>query len=720
MDKRKQHLLQTKRRLVLLFIALFVITISLIGRLGWIQLVKGEEFQEKAWEQWNTSIPASSPRGDIVDRNGELMVSSLTAETLIALPPQINDPEQLSVRLSSILEKEEDEIYDKLTADSSQEIIQRVLSQDKAKKIRALGNPGLKLTSDTQRYYPHGRLASQLLGFVGVDQGWAGLEYYYDDELQGRDGRMVFQTDGRQQQLPHGVQQYIPPKDGMTLQTTIDNSIQYIMERELERAMVEYKPEGAMAVAMEPDTGEILGMSSKPDYYPGEYDEFDEQQRRISPINNTFEPGSTFKLVTLAASIEEGIYNPDEDLFCPGHIDVAGVEIGCWTRNGHGAIDFLEVVYGSCNPGFVTLGQRLGKEKLFNYISGFGFGSKTGIDLPGETVGLLFNLDNVGPVELATSSFGQGVSVTPIQQVIAVSAIANGGELYEPRVAKNFIDENDKVIEQEPQQIRRVISEETSKEVRNIMQGVVEEGSGTNADIDGYNVAGKTGTAEKVGPDGGYIPGELIVAFVGFAPAEDPEVLIYVAVDTPTKGPAWGGQIAAPIFKNMMEDILKHLDVPSSYDEKEEQEYVEVPNLLNLTFDEAEEQLDQKGLIVDIVGDGEIITDQIPEPGEQVSVQSSIMLYLGATEGEEESEYVTVPNLKGRTLRKATEILEMIGLDMDAKGSGIVESQEVEPGEQVRKGTEIKVEFREPTEPDQNQELNDAEEVPEMEDYLNE
>ncbi len=706
MSRKSQNLLSTRRRLLFVFVIVLTIAISLIGRLGYIQLVIGEELHEQAWQQWNRNIPAASPRGEILDRNQDLLVGSITADSLMAIPSQVQDPEGLAERLAGILDQEQEELAEKLTEDTEQVIVERVLDQDESRMIRSIGDPGLEITSETERYYPHGRLASQVLGFVGEDQGWGGVEYQYDDELQGSEGWMISQADARQQQLPHSVQQFVPPEEGMALQTTIDSRIQYIMERELERAMVEYEPEGAMAIAVDPDDGGILGMANKPDYYPADYQEYEESTRRIGPINDTFEPGSTFKLTTLAAAIEEGKYNPDEDFYCPGHTEVSGVEIGCWTGDGHGAIDFLEVVYGSCNPGFVELGQRLGTETLFDYIHGFGFGSRTGIDLPGETLGLLFGQDQVGPVELATTSFGQGISVTPIQQAMAVSAIANGGYLHEPQIADKFLDqEGDIEEEQESSTIRRAISEKTSEEVSEIMTGVVEEGSGQNAAIDGFKIAGKTGTAEKVGPEGGYVPGELIVSFVGFAPADDPEILIYVAVDTPTEGPAWGSQVAAPIFRNMMVDVLEYMEVPPYEPEEKEQDvdYVEVPNLLNLDYQEAEEQLDQLGLEVELIGDGETITDQIPEPGQEVPQHSSLMLYLESSPGQVETEdQIEVPDLIGRNTAEVNEVLEILGLNLEETGGGVAFSQYPDPGTEVDKGSTIEVEFSPPDEFDED------------------
>ncbi|UMZ73252.1 penicillin-binding transpeptidase domain-containing protein [Natranaerofaba carboxydovora] len=640
MALKKQEMLTTRKRLVFLFFIILLAMVSLLGRLGWLQLVRGEELHQQAWEQWNRSLPVSSPRGQILDRNGEVLVGSVTADSVIAIPNQIESKEATARELSRILELDYDEIMEKIEQDTSQVRLARTVSRSKAQHLRALAIPGIEITTESERYYPHGRLASQILGFVGVDQGWGGLEFQYEDILAGKDGWMEFQADGtmRGDQLPHGVQRFIPPEDGSDLKTTIDLNIQYILERELERAMVQYEANQIMAMAMDPYTGEVLAMGAKPDYYPGEYAEFSSEKMNIPVINSTFEPGSTFKLVTLSASIEENKYNPDRGFHCDGSIDVAGTSIGCWS-GGHGSIDFLEVVYGSCNPGFVTLGQEIGKETLLRYINGFGFDTRTGIDLPGETTGLIFTEEQMGPTELATTSFGQGVSVTPIQQAVAVSAMANGGNLVRPYIAEEYFEnEHSKELEDEAEEleegenIRQVISESASQQVKEIMEGVVEEGSGQNAFIEGYRIAGKTGTAQKVGPDGGYIPDEHIASFIGFGPVEDPEILIYVAVDNPAKGPAWGGQVAAPVFRNIMEDVIEYKEIPPSYlpeeDDRAATEEVAVPNLINLEIDEARTLIEQKGLEIQFSGEGEQIYEQLPEPGTTVSPRSEITVYL--------------------------------------------------------------------------------------------
>src|SRR5699024_1928171 len=344
---------------------------------------------------------------------------------------------------------------------------------------------------------------------------------------------------------------YQAPKDGLHLKTTIDLNVQTIMERELNLAEIKYNPDGAMAIAVNPNTGGILGMSARPNFNQEKQSEFDDSifDHNLT-IWSTFEPGSTFKIITLAAALEEKAVDLHEDTYNDtGHIKVGGAKLRCWKSGGHGEQTILEVAENSCNPGFVSIGQKLGKEKLFTYIDKFGFGKKTGIDLQGEGSGIIFKEEQVGPVELATTSFGQGVSVTPIQQVMAVSAVVNGGNIFEPYLAEEFIDPVTKevVAHHEPQLKGRVISEETSKEMRETLEAVVANGTGRPAYVDGYRVGGKTGTAQKVGEGGQYMANNHIVSFIGFAPADDPEIVVLVAIDNPKNTIQFGGVVAAPI-----------------------------------------------------------------------------------------------------------------------------------------------------------------------------
>ncbi|MBT9172344.1 MAG: Stage V sporulation protein D [Syntrophomonadaceae bacterium] len=689
--------LAVKRRLAVLLVVLAGLLLLLVLRLGYIQLVLAGELEAKAWEQWNRGVPARAPRGAIFDREGRLMAGSAGAESVVALPAQITDKGKTARLLAPVLGIEEEQIYRLVNKSNFSVYLKRLVDEETAQAVRRLELDGITFSQEPRRFYPHGRLASQLLGFVGIEQGWGGIELTYDEELRGRDGRIEFQADGRGRQIPQGIQRFIPPEDGSDLFLTIDQTIQFIVEREMDRVMMELEPKSIMAVALDPRSGEVLAMAARPDFDPNRFAEFPKETWQISPISNTFEPGSTFKLVTLAAALEEGKFRAEEAFYCSGSITVAGRRMGCWTRyrGGHGAIDFTGVVLGSCNPGFVTLGQRIGAERLLQYVRSFGFGERTGIDAPGEGRGLLFTPQQFGPVEAATTTFGQGVSVTPIQQVAAIAAIANGGYLMRPYLVREIRTREGKVLSRkEPEMVRRVVSTRTAREVARIMELVITEGSGRNAYLEGYTIAGKTGTAQKVGPGGRYVEGEYILSFVGFAPLDEPRFLLYVAVDAPQRGPQWGSQVSAPMFRKIIGDVLKYLGVaPSRAEAGAAPDMVVVPDLLNLTLAEASERLEPAGLLVRLVGSGGVIRNQTPKPGARVPLHTQILVYLG--EGSP-GEQVTVPDLTGKTMREAGEVLGWLGLQMNVSGSGVAFRQSPAPFTLVEKDSVVDVEFRIP------------------------
>ncbi len=626
------------RRLFICLVVALNLFIVLIGRLAYIQLIQGEWLTQKAHELWNREIPFEPLRGRIMDRNGEILAHNVSAPSVLAIPAQIKDPRRVAERLGDVLGMEEERLHQLLT---KRQLMVRIvpegrhISQEKAQQVRDLKLPGIVIAEDSKRYYPYGSFASHVLGFTGVDQGLAGLEYEYDQLLQGKRGSISFLADARGREIPGQDEGYHPPKDGYDLVLTLDRSIQSFIERELDQAMLQYEADHAIAIAMDPNTGEILGMASRPNYYPGEYQRYPQEvYNRVLPIWMAYEPGSTFKIITLAAALEENKLSLEESFFDPGYAIVAGARIRCWKAGGHGHQSFLEVVENSCNPGFIEIGQRLGKETLFKYIRDFGFGSKTGIDLNGEAAGILFPLERVGPVELATTSFGQGVSVTPIQQIAAVAAAINGGRLMKPHLAKQIQDpETGEVIQRfEPEFIRQVISPETSKEVRMALESVVAKGTGHNAFIDGYRVGGKTGTAQKVGPGGQYLRNNHIVSFMGFAPADDPQIVVYVAVDNP-KGIQFGGVVAAPIVRNILEDSLHYLrieprteQIPKEY-RFYEQPLVEVPDLTGANIQEL--RLSQFGFRLEALGKGDTVINQAPKAGVKVKPTATIRVYLG-------------------------------------------------------------------------------------------
>lgn len=626
-----------RRRIFVSLLAGVVLFTLLIFRLGYIQIFKGQWLSQNAQDLWSRNIPFQAKRGKIYDRNGVLMAYNISVPSIMAIPAQIKDAAATAKKLGSLLKMDEKSILKEIT---KQQLLVNVpggrkVADTVAKQIQDLNLPGIRVAEDSQRYYPKGAFLSHVLGFTGIDnQGLTGIEKIYDKQLQGSNGYVSFNSNAKGQIIPGTSEQFVPPKDGSDLYLTIDANIQSIIERELDQVMTTYQPDDALVVAVSPKTGEVLGMASRPQYDPANYKAYPtEVFNRNLPIWKTYEPGSTFKIITLAAALQEKKVNLTKDTFDdPGSINVAGATIHCWKRGGHGHQTFLQVVENSCNPGFVELGQRLGKETLFNYINKFGFGKKTGIDLLGEENGILFKLNKVGPVELATTAFGQGVSVTPMQQVMAVSAAINGGDLMKPYVEKMFKDPVTGKVTQEknPQLISQVISPDTSAQVRYALESVVANGTGRNAYIPGYDVGGKTGTAQVL-ENGVYSKNKYIVSFIGFATGEDPQMVVYAAVSNP-KGTAFGGLIAAPMVKNIIESSLRYLKVPTKPNQMDkvykypDKKIVQVPNLVGLTRQELVNDYYTLPLIVD--GTGNKVLYQSIKPGTKVEEDTAIRIYL--------------------------------------------------------------------------------------------
>ncbi|MEH6946256.1 stage V sporulation protein D [Bacillus sp. JJ634] len=628
-----------RKRLAIALAAGIIIFFIIDIRLGIVQFLRGNELTSLAEDLWSRNIPFEPKRGEILDRNGVELATNISAPTVYVIPRQIENPGEAAEQLASILNMEKQKAYELVTKKTMSVRIPegRKISHEKAKKIKALGLKGVYIAEDSKRHYPFGSYLSHVLGFAGSDnQGLMGIELTYDKELSGEKGYVKFYSDAKGKRLENMADDYKAPVDGNDVKLTIDSKIQTIVERELDNAEATYNPDGIIAIAMDPNSGEILAMSSRPSFDPANFQEVPpEVYNRNLPVWSSYEPGSTFKIITLAAALEEGKVNLDRDTFFdPGHVEVAGATLRCWKRGGHGSQTYLEVVENSCNPGFVQLGERLGKDKLFQYIKDFGFGAKTGIDLAGEGTGIMFNMDRVGPVEQATTAFGQGVSVTPIQQVTAVSAAVNGGILYTPYIAKELIDSTtgEVVMEKKPKAKRRVISEETSKEVRRALESVVAKGSGAGAFVESYRVGGKTGTAQKA-ENGRYLENNHIVSFIGFAPADKPEVVIYVAVDNPKGTVQFGGVVAAPIVGKIMEDSLHALNVKPRKNQIEKERkwndpvMIEVPNVVGMTKNELQTQL--LDLKLDIAGQGDYVIKQAPEAGVKIKEGATIRIYLG-------------------------------------------------------------------------------------------
>ena len=532
-------------RIRFVFLISIIILIAIIIKVFYIQVFAYEKLNTLAESLWSRELPIKADRGLIVDRNGEVLATNITTVSLVVVPGQIDDPEAVARDLSDILGTDYQDMLKHVTKSTSIERVHpegRGLDFEVAEKIDALGYDGVYLLKESKRYYPYETVLSHVLGYVGIDnQGLSGIELYYDEYLTGADGAIKYFSDGKGNKLEL-TEVYEAPTSGITLQLTIDINLQLAIENELDNAVTKYNPEQALIVAMDPDTGEILAMASRPTFDSNHYQDYTtEIINRNLPIWMTYEPGSTFKIITLSAALEEQTINLFEDTFTDGgSIHVDGATIHCWKSGGHGTQTMLEVVENSCNPGFVKIGQTLGTETLMSYIDAYGFGDKTGIDLNGESTGILFDVEDMGPVELATTSFGQGISVTPIQQVRAVSAAINGGNLYTPYLVGAFLEsETDSLIEKiEPVEVGEVISEETSSLVRYALESVVANGSGKNAYIENYRIGGKTGTSED-----GVNTNKYVTSFIGVAPVSDPQVVVLITLYNPTgEGGHQGGE----------------------------------------------------------------------------------------------------------------------------------------------------------------------------------
>lgn len=635
--KRVSNVTVRKRLAIALIVGILIFSIIDV-RLGYVQFFKGDWLTGLAKDSWSRNIPFQPERGKILDRNGVELAANQSAPTIFVVPRQITEPKETAEKLASTLNISVEAAYKYVTQKANMVLIKeaRKLSYDKAKEVRDMNLKGVYLGEDSKRYYPYGSYLSHVLGFAGIDnQGLMGLELSYDEELSGEKGYVKFFSDAKGKRMPDMADDFEKPDNGLDLKLTIDTKVQTIVERELDIAQETYNPDGIIAIAMNPKSGEILAMSSRPTFDPANFKNVPQEvYNRNLPIWSTYEPGSTFKIITLAAALEEKKVDLHKDTFHdPGHVEVAGSTLHCWKRGGHGTQTFLEVVQNSCNPGFVELGERLGKEKLFEYIDDFGFGQKTGIDLQGEGKGLLFNLDRVGPVEQATTAFGQGVAVTPIQQVAAVAAAVNGGTLYQPFIAKELVDPKtgEVVMRKTPEAKRKVISEDTSKQIREALESVVALGTGGKAFVEGYRVGGKTGTAQKA-KDGKYLENNHIVSFMGVAPMDDPEIVVYVAVDNPKGTVQFGGVVAAPIAGSIIGDSLEAMGVPKRKDQIEKKmtwldvPLIKTPELVGLSKSELQEQL--VNLKLEVSGEGDHVVSQSPDPGVKIKEGSTVRVQM--------------------------------------------------------------------------------------------
>lgn len=719
----KQLNLKVKKRAFALLMILLVIFAALSVRTGWIQFVDGEELQMKAIEQQTKDKTINSKRGVIYDRNGKILAQSASVEMVSVTPNEIADAgnaEEVATNLSQILGMEKDEVYSIITKNTGYEIVKRRVEKEPADAIRQLEMKGVYLSEDTKRYYPYGDLASHVIGFVGTDnQGLNGIEMVFDKYLKGLPGRVVSAKNARGTDMPFKYEKYINPENGANLVLTLDEVVQHFVEKHLEQAVADYKVEnGGACIIMNAKTGEVLAMATEPNFdlndpftlvdpaaqaevdaLEGEeksakYNELINQMWRNKCVVDTYEPGSTFKAITTAMALEEGVVSLNDTFNCTGAMKVGPELIHCWKAGGHGGETFVQGVENSCNPVFMTVGARIGTENFFKYYKAFGFAEKTGFELPGEAVCAFHSMDNFHEVELATCSFGQSFQVTPLQMVAAYSAICNDGVMVRPRIAKELVDDEGNVIETfETEQIRKVISPETAQTVRQILESVVTNGTSKNAYIKGFRVAGKTGTSEKQPRNNG----KYIASFVGFAPANDPEIIGLLMLDEPMGGTYMGGQIAAPTFQKIFDDVLRYLNIEPQYTEDELASMdLSVPNVEGMSKADAEQAFADSGLKYQFVGDGDTVLEQIPKGGTTLPEASTVMLYTKEVDGDE----VMVPDVLNCAVSEANRRITNAGLNMKiagsaevADGEAVVASQDPPAETMVQRGSVVTVEF---------------------------
>ncbi len=637
-----------KKLLVFLFCAVFGYLL-LFGRILFIEFFRAEEWQELAYEQQTRDRLITPKRGSILDRNGEGIALTETVCAVSVIPVQVKEKEKTAAFLAEMLELEQTEVLEKISQNVALVRIKTKVDTETAAKVRKAELPGVEVDEDVRRVYPYSEMAAQVVGFVGKDnQGIIGLEAKYDELLEGKQGKILTLTDSRGNEV-ESKQDRIPPEDGKNLVTTLDVVLQQYAEQTIAKAVESKGAKRGVIIMLNPQNGEIYAMANYPFFdlndpftmqdpeLAAQWDSFSQEEKndllnqmwRNTAINDTYEPGSTFKIITSSAGLEEKVVTPESSFYCRGFHVAGGRQIKCWRYpRTHGAETFVQGVQNSCNPVFMEIGERLGAETFLEYMQKFGFAQKTGVDLAGEAVGIIHKLENIGPVELATMSFGQSFQITPLQLLRAASAIVNGGRLITPHFALGIADEEGNLVESfvydEGEQI---ISVETSETMKKILESVVAEGTGSKAYLPGYRIGGKTATSEKLPRRSG----KYIASFMSFAPAENPQVMALVLIDEP-QGVYYGGTVAGPVMQELLKNALPYLGIEPVYNEKEAEEaaeaQTEVPDVTGMAPAQAKNMLYQAGLSSEYRGEGETVSRQLPPAGETVNMGTKAVLYL--------------------------------------------------------------------------------------------
>lgn len=720
--KKNKKIIGYKSRLYIVSIIVFCLLGFLVLRLAWLTLVSGRALEAKANSEWQKEISVTAKRGDILDRNGSVLVSSANVYRIdfdldsVRNHIKENDltMDYIAVEIADVTGVEVDEVLKALNkknsdgSDASYAPLVRGVTKAVADSADDLGIYGLIVSRDVKRYYPNGNfLASALGGINSEGTGLTGIELQYDDYLAGIAGMKIGSYDSWGNRLPFDTYKFTPAIDGSDIITTVDENLQYIAEKIAQKGLEENNAKGVHVLIMDPNNGEVLAMVNKPDYDPNNpfsgYEGFDgetdndkiQNMWRNWLVSDTFEPGSTFKTVTMIAALEKGLVSDSDTFVCNGSVKFGNTTVHCWKREGHGTQTLAEVLKNSCNVGMMEIGERLGIENLNEYIYKLGFGKTTGIDLPGEASGIVKSSDTVSAIDLATISFGQTNTVTAMQLMTAFNAIANGGDLIQPHIVKEISHEDEsgnRVIDEtiKPTVKKDVLSDESTALLRSYLERTVTKDGPDGSFVQGYNVGGKTGTAQKVDPTTGtYSTDKYISSMIALAPVENPQITVFIAVDEPSNGAYYGGEVAAPLMKELFEEVFKYMDSPLAKERFSIYKNVIIPDVRGKSIEEAKQILKENGLEAEVKGNGKTVVSMETYPGSTVKEGTTISI-TAKDNGQVEKEII-MPDLKGSTEEFATSVLDNLGLVYEFQGEGTVDSQSIANGNKVVKGTKVTI-----------------------------
>ena len=720
--KKNKKSIGYKSRLYIVSVIVFCLLGFLILRLGWLMIVGGRSLEAKANSEWQKEISVTATRGDILDRNGSVLVSSANVYRidfdLDSVRNHIKDNDltmdDIAVEIADVTGVEVDEVLKALNrknsdgSDASYAPLVRGVTKAVADSADDLGIYGLIVSRDVKRYYPNENfLASALGGINSEGTGLTGIELQYDEYLAGIAGMKMGAYDSWGNRLPFDTYKFTPPIDGNDIIVTVDENLQYIAEKIAEKGLEEHNAKGVHVLIMDPNNGEILAMVNKPDYDPNNpfsgYESFEgetdndkiQNMWRNWLVSDTFEPGSTFKTVTMIAALEEGLVNDNDIFTCNGSVKFGNTTVHCWKREGHGTQTLAEVLKNSCNVGMMEIGERLGIDTLNKYIYKLGFGKTTGIDLPGEASGIVKTSDTVSAIDLATISFGQTNTVTSLQLMSAFNAIANGGDLIQPHIVKEISHEDEsgnRVIDEtiKPTIKKDLLSDENTALLRSYLERTVTKDGPEGSFVQGYNVGGKTGTAQKVDPTTGtYSSDKYISSMVALAPVENPQITVFIAVDEPSNGLYYGGEVAAPLMKELFEEVFKYMDSPLAKERFSIYKNVIIPDVRGKSIEEAKEILKENGLEAEVKGSGKTIVSMDSYPG--AIVKEGTTISITAKDNGQVQKEIIMPDLKGTTKEFATSILDNLGLVYEFEGEGTVHSQSITSGNKIVKGTKVTI-----------------------------